>query len=89
MEGINKLYIIHNKIRELYTKNIFELRTIEKQKLYISMKIKHILLERELLHRSTKVIFFSIEDIVADFYENFQEMIKYVKGSNGQSMNSN
>lgn len=61
VEGINKLYNIHTKIREVYHRNIEDLKSIEHQKLYMQTNIQHIIQSRELIYKTNWVIFTNVE----------------------------
>ena len=49
VEGINKLYKLHSKIRELFRSNFWDLKSISSHKKFISTNVKHIQTKRDVL----------------------------------------
>lgn len=89
VEGINKLYNIHTKIREVYHKNIQDLKNIEHQKLYMQTNIRHIIQSREFIAKNNWLVFNNVEEHIGEFFEVFLEMIRYNRHSNGANQENN
>ena len=49
VEGINKLYNLHSKIKELFKSNFWDLRNISSHKKFIASNIKNIETQKQLL----------------------------------------